>query len=414
MLKKLTGLSLVLLALLFSARIARAESKDLYFDPAADGEKQVDAEALTEKNLYFFWSKTCPHCAREKIFLEKLADKYPQLEIKQFEINESRENQELFKKVGEKFAAPGYVPFTVVGEYHFVGYLDDQTTGQQIEEAVQCFLADGCQDVVQDLVTPPPSQVEKKQALPETLTLPLLGEIKIKNLSLPALTFIIALLDGFNPCAMWTLIFLISFLLGVKDSLRRWTLGVAFIVASGVVYFLFLSAWLNLFLFLGFVLGVRILVGLIALGAGGYNLREYWQNKDGTCKVTKGQKRQQFFDRLKGLAENEKFLLALGGVILLALAVNLVELVCSAGLPAVYTQILSLSNLPGWQYYLYLLFYILIFMLDDLLVFFVAMFTLQATGIQTKYARYSHLIGGILMVAIGLLLLFKPEWLMFG
>ena len=92
----------------------------------------------------------------------------------------------------------------------------------------------------------------------------------------------------------------------------------------------------------------------------------------------------------------------------------MVELVCSAGLPAIYTQILSLSNLPTWQYYFYLGLYILIFMLDDLFVFFTAMFTLKAVGVESKYARYSHLIGGVLMLVIGLLLLFKPEWLMFG
>ena len=102
------------------------------------------------------------------------------------------------------------------------------------------------------------------------------------------------------------------------------------------------------------------------------------------------------------------------GIILLAVAVNLIELVCSAGLPAIYTQILSLATLDRWQYYLYLLLYILIFMLDDLIVFFIAMITLKAVGIENKYVRFSRLIGGILITIIGLLLLFKPEILMFG
>ena len=106
--------------------------------------------------------------------------------------------------------------------------------------------------------------------------------------------------------------------------------------------------------------------------------------------------------------------LALVGIVVLAFAVNLVELICSAGLPAVYTQVLFLSNLARWQYYFYILFYIFIFMLDDLLIFFIAMTTLRLTGLTTKYSRWSHLIGGILMLIIGLLLIFKPEWLMFG
>ena len=102
------------------------------------------------------------------------------------------------------------------------------------------------------------------------------------------------------------------------------------------------------------------------------------------------------------------------GIILLAFAVNLVELVCSAGLPAIYTQVLSLTPMPKWQYYLYLLFYILIFMLDDLIVFVIAMVGLKAVGIESKYARMSRLVGGIVILLIGLLMLIKPELLAFG
>jgi hypothetical protein len=156
------------------------------------------------------------------------------------------------------------------------------------------------------------------------------------------------------------------------------------------------------------------LIGAIAIGGGSYNLKEYFTNKEGTCKVTNNQKRRAVFEKLKKITQHQSFYWALGGIILLAFAVNLVELICSAGLPAVYTQILTLSELATWQYYLYLLLYILFFMIDDLFVFFVAMKTLQVTGITTKYSRWSHLIGGILMIVIGLLLIFKHQWLMFG
>ncbi|RLC29611.1 hypothetical protein DRH13_05465 [Candidatus Woesebacteria bacterium] len=248
----------------------------------------------------------------------------------------------------------------------------------------------------------------------ESLTLPILGTIQTANLSLPALSVVMGLLDGFNPCAMWTLLFLISLLLGMKDKKRMWILGTTFIVTSAFVYFLFLTAWLNFFLILGFVFWVRIAIGLIAIGVGIYNLRDYHINRDAACKVTGGEKRKKTFDKLKGITHEKKFILALGGIILLAFAVNLVELVCSAGLPAIYTQILSISNLSPGQHYSYILLYILFFMIDDLVVFAIAMITLHAVGIQSKYARLSRLIGGILMLIIGGLLLFKPELLMFG
>ena len=371
----------------------------------------------TKINLYFFWAQGCPHCSREKDFLTTLQQKYPQIEVKSFEIATNPDNAKLLQKVGEKLNADvTSIPFTVVGEHYFVGFYTAETTGKTIEDAVTCALESGCPDIVGHLITPltPESQPQKPKTLPETLKLPLFGNIRTKNLSLPALTFFIALLDGFNPCAMWTLLFLISLLLGIHDRKRMWILGGSFIAASAFAYFLFLTAWLNLLLFLGFIFWIRILIGLVALGAGAYNLRDFIVNKEGGCEVTGDEKRQKIFEKLRKISQQKQFLLALGGIILLAFAVNLVELVCSAGLPAIYTQILALSKLPSWQYYLYLLFYIFIFMLDDLIVFFVAMVTLQAIGIESKYARASHLIGGILMLLIGILLLLKPELLMFA
>jgi len=249
---------------------------------------------------------------------------------------------------------------------------------------------------------------------PETLEVPVLGEINTGNLSLPLLSVVIGILDGFNPCAMWTLIFLISLLLGMKDKKRMWILGGTFIATSAFVYFLFLSAWLNFFLILGFVFWIRVAIGLVALGAGIYSLRDFYINREGGCKVTDSESRKKTLDKLKNITHKRDFIAALFGIILLAFAVNLIELICSAGLPAVYTQVLSLNDLPTFKYYLYILIYIFFFMIDDLFVFIVAMVTLHAVGIQTKYARFSRLIGGIIMVIIGILLLFKPELLMFG
>jgi len=108
---------------------------------------------------------------------------------------------------------------------------------------------------------------------------------------LPILTIVIAGLDGFNPCAMWVLIFLISLLLGMENKKKMWLLGSSFIVTSAAVYFLFLAAWLNLFLFLGFLIWIRVIIGIVAIGSGVYHLREWYVNKSGLCKVT-GQERK--------------------------------------------------------------------------------------------------------------------------
>jgi thiol-disulfide isomerase/thioredoxin len=382
--------------------------------------EELETDQRKTVNVYFFWGTGCPHCADEKPFLEKLAEKYPQVEIKSYEVWGSKKNRDLLKEFGERLDANiSGVPFTVVGEEYVSGWMNEEFTGKKIEEMVVCHLNKGCQDIGEEILGVTQEINNKKESekvskLPEKITLPLLGEIETKNFSLPLLTIVMGVLDGFNPCAMWALIFLITLLLGMEDRKRMWILGIAFIIASASVYFFFMAAWLNLILFIGVIFWVRLLIGAIAIGGGSYNLKEYFTNKEGTCKVTNNQRRREIFEKLKKITQHQSFYWALGGIILLAFAVNLVELICSAGLPAVYTQILTLSELATWQYYLYLLLYILFFMIDDLFVFFVAMKTLQVTGITTKYSRWSHLIGGILMIVIGLLLIFKHQWLMFG
>lgn len=383
-------------------------------------------------NIYFFWGEGCPHCASEKPFLEKLEDKYPEVEVKSYEVWSNKENLDLMTKFAKELDIDVRgVPFTVVGEHYVIGWLSEEYTGKQLEEAVNCALSEECKDIGKGLIAEgevnekdngevkEEEKTDKKESkevigIPETMDFPIIGEIETKEFSLPLLTVVLGVLDGFNPCAMWTLVFLISLLLGLKDRKRMWILGIVFILTSAFVYFLFMAAWLNFILFIGMVNWVRIIIGLVALIGGGYSLREYYVNRDGNCKVTNTEKRQKVFARLKAITHKKSFWLAIGGIILLAFAVNLVEAVCSAGLPAVFTQILSLNNLTKTEYYLYILLYIFFFMLDDLIVFFIAMTTLRMTGATNKYSKWSNLIGGAIMVIVGLILILKPELLMFG
>ena len=354
----------------------------------------------TDVIIDFFWAEGCPHCTHEKNFLDELKVKYPDLKINSYEISKNQTNINLLQQKGKQLSADvSGVPFTVIGSNYVSGFGTKDTTGKQIEDLIK-------QNLSQE-------QIDKVQGNIASIHLPFIGEINAKQMSLPILTLTIALVDGFNPCAMWTLLFLISLLLGMKNRKRMWILGIAFIVSSAFVYFLFLAAWLNLFIFLGLVVWVRVIIALVALVAGVLNLKELLENKSG-CKVMGDEKRQKVFEKIKNITSKKSFILALSGIILLAFAVNLVELICSAGLPAIYTKILSMYQLPTWQYYLYLIFYIFVFMIDDLFVFFTAMVTLQAVGIQSKYTKASHLVGEIIMLIIGLLMLFKPDILMFG
>lgn len=369
--------------------------------------------------IYFFSATGCPHCKEERPFLEKMKEKYPQLEIVELEVTENKDNLKLLTDVGKKLDANvSGVPFTVIGEKYISGYMDENTSGAKIEEAINCAINTKCEDIVGNIKnSSSQNNLSSSFKIPEKIKVPIFGEINIKNLSLPVITIILGTLDGFNPCAMWTLIFLITLLLGMEDKRKMWILGTVFILASGLVYFMFMAAWLNLILFLGFIVWIRIIIGLVALYAGYYNLKEYKEdlkNNTATCKVTQDKKQQKIFEKLKKITQNRNFWMALGGIVLLAFAVNLVEAICSAGLPAIFTQLLAINDLPKLQYYGYILLYLFFFMLDDMIVFGIAMVTLQMTGVTSKYTKFSHLIGGILMLVIGLLLILKPEWLMLG
>lgn len=357
--------------------------------------------AAEKLEVYFYWTEGCPHCEKEQAFLTDLIqdDKYRQfIVIKDYEVVNHSANLERMQKHLAKLnqQAPG-VPITIIGEKVIAGFATAETTGKTIKEIIDNQLAQTA------------TQNEGK------ISLPLLGSVDPQSMSLPLLTIIIGLLDGFNPCAMWVLLFLISMLLNIQNRKRMWILGSVFIITSALMYFVFMAAWLNFILFVGVIFWVRILIGVFAIGGGGWNLKKYFTRKDDSgCEVAGTEKRRKIFERMKEIVYKKNFLLAIAGIILLAFSVNLVELICSAGLPAVYTQVLAMNNLPVWQYYGYLILYIFFFMLDDLLVFFIAMTTLRATGISTRYSKWSSLIGGIIMLLIGLLLILKPEWLMFG
>ncbi|MBU1457842.1 hypothetical protein KJ845_04010 [Patescibacteria group bacterium] len=377
--------------------------------------------AQTKTNVYFFWSQNCPHCHDEKIYLENFSQNNTQINLKSFEISQDSLNSKLLTFIGQKSNInTSGVPITFISDTYFVGWPEDNSYGQIIIDKQNQCQTQACPDPVAGAIdsfllpaASPTININQSDSLPEKMTLPILGSVDLKSLSLPALTVTLGLLDGFNPCAMWVLLFLISLLLHVKDSKKRWILGTVFILASTAVYFLFMVAWLNLFMFLGLVTWVRIFIGSLALFVGVKNIKNYIQNPQGGCQTMAHSNRQKVFANLKRIILEKSLIISILGMILLAGAVNLVELVCSAGLPAIYTRVLSLSNLPTWQYYAYISFYMLMFMLDDLVIFFIAMITLHAVGIESKYSRIISLFGSIIILILGLLLIFKPSLLSF-
>jgi len=382
----------------------------------ADNSNTENPDVLENSTRYeFFWGVGCPHCAKEEEFLEKMEKKYS-IEFQKFEIYNNPQSLQRMLQIGKDLSIDIQgVPFVLIGKNHLVGFLNEDTTGKEIEAAIVATLDK--QEITVPKKEKEVSEITNNKNVKEKvdkISLPIFGEIDKKKYSLPVLTILIAAIDGFNPCAMWTLILLIGLLMGIQNKKRMWVLGTSFIVVSGFVYFLFLTAWLNLFLLLNLTSWIKIIIGIIALCAGTYYLKDFATNKNAECKVTGTKKKKFFMEKMREVVAKKNLFFAILGIVILAFAVNLIELVCSAGLPAIYTQILSISDLTKLNYYFYLLLYVFIFILDDLLIFFSAMFTLKITGLNKKYSRFSHLVGGIIMLIIGILLLLKPELLMFG
>lgn len=381
-------------------------------------------------NLYLFYGDGCPHCAHEEEFLNEYISKHNNVHLYSYEVWNSEENRTKFIDVKELLNnTSNGVPFLVIGNNAIVGY-SSETTPESITNTINYYLKTDYKDIVgeylglvtnddkKEEVSSEPQTDDKKDNKYESndVNIPILGKINAKNVSLFFTTIIIGLVDGFNPCAMWILIFLISMLLGMENKKRMWALGIVFLCSSAIVYFLFLISWLNLTIFLDKIPYIRAGISMIAIIFGTYSLLKFVSsfNKDNGCEVVDSKNRKKIILSIKKIIKEKSFFLALIGVIILAASVNVIELLCSLGLPVAFTQIMTINEASGSSKIMYSLLYVLFFLIDDIIVFIVAMKTLQIKAISNKYGKYSHLIGGIIMLIIGILMLVKPEWLMFN
>lgn len=370
---------------------------------------KAEAKELT---INLFYGRECPHCEDEQKYLDTLKKQYgDNIEIKKFEVWHDSDNNDLLTKVRKALDNEDTgVPYTVIGTYGFTGYSED--TADKIRNLVKDNIKEPIPDIIDDVKERKEiSEIKKIES--NDVTIPLLGKVDAKTVSLPLLAVVIGLADGFNPCAMWVLLFLISMLLGMKNRKRMWMLGVTFILTSAIMYTLFMVAWLHIAASAMQQVLLRSLIALVAIIAGAYNLNKYFKEPDG-CSVTNKKQRKQIFEKIKKFTKEKSLILALVGVITLAITVNLVELACSAGLPLLFTSVLAMNDLNAFEYGLYIFIYIFFFLIDDIIIFLIAMKTMEVKGISTKYGKYSSLIGGILMLLIGALLILKPEWIMFN
>ncbi len=376
----------------------------------------MSVSASEKIKVYFFYGDGCPHCGAAEKLLLPLIEKMDDVELIQLEVWNNKPNQDLLSKVIDTFKTKSGIPYFVIGDYTTLGY-NNVSDNDPIIAAIEYYRSHPYTDQVEKILNEENVTIidgEVKNIPKERIIhVPLFGDVNVGKLSVGLAAVVIGLVDGFNPCAMWILVFLLTTLINLKDKKRMILLGLIFILTSALTYFLIMFGWLNIVISVSTSVIFRYLIAVFAMGAGLYNLYSFYKSlKDDGCNVVSKEKRKTIFARIKKYTYDNRLLIAILGIMLLAVSVNIVELLCSAGLPIVFSELLALNNISGVGAIGYDLLYILFFMLDDLIVFFIAVKTMNIAGISNKFNKYSHLIGGLIMIIIGLLLIFNPGILM--
>jgi glutaredoxin len=331
----------------------------------------------------------CPHCADAKVFLGKLAAEHPGLRIVLRPVDEDPAALAELRAVSQAAGvAPPGVPTFVIGNEVVVGFDDDEGTGREL----RALLAGGAAPVGELQGTP-------------------FGTLSASRMGLPLFTLVLGLLDGFNPCAMWVLLFLLSMLVRLRDRGRMALVAGTFVVASGAVYYAFMAAWLNVFLALGMSDALRLALAAAALFIGAVNVKDFFAFGSGLTLSIPQSVKPGLYARMRRVAQASALLPSLAGVALLAVLVNLVELLCTAGIPAVYTAVLAQQSLGAIAHYAYLGLYIVGYVADDTLMVVIAVIALGTGKLTERVGRWLKLLSGAVMLGLGLTLLVAPRWL---
>ncbi len=383
------------------------------------------ATAQNKVDLYLFYAKTCPHCRAERQFLSSIKNKYPKLVIHEFEVTTNKRNAILFTKMCEAYNTnPQGVPTTFIGDDYIIGF--GQPTIKELEDKIKECTEVKCTNpgkrinltgTEEKIIKEKPIKTKENQTntnKTNIVNIPLIGEIDISKIGLPLFTIILGGLDGFNPCAMWVLCFLLTLLLHAKSRKRMLLVGGIFVFTSAIVYFLFMAAWLNFFLLVGYVNILRMIIAIIAIIAGLINTKDFFFFKKGISLTIPESAKPKLFKRMRRLVYETFLPTMIVGTIILAFTANTFELLCTAGFPAIYTRVLTLKNLPTLTYYSYLALYNIVYVIPLAVIVLIFVFTMGAHKFTEKQGRWLKLIGGLLMLMLGSILLIKPELLTFS
>lgn len=370
----------------------------------------------------------CGHCQNEKEFLNKLQSERGDLVVVYHDISE-KEHKEHFINLTELENLPKVTPITIIDGIILQGFDTEKTTGQKIRALVDSAKGK-TQYTFEEFINAGGSKsIEQSDAVCSIegdvigcatddadywVTIPFYGPVNVARYSLPALSLVLGLVDGFNPCAMWVLVLFLTILMEAGSRRRMIEMAGLFIIAEAVMYYLILNAWMTAWDFVGLDAVITPIVGFIAVAAGTFFLYQFYK-ADTTCKVGSLESKRKTSEKIKHYATAPMTIVTALGILALAFSVNIIEFACSIGIPQTFTKVLDLNALTWTGKQFYNLLYIIMYMADDIIIFGLALYSFDKIGLTThKYTRASHLIGGTLMIILGLILVINPTLLVFG
>lgn len=362
--------------------------------PPAEAARAPEAPVLE-----VFTRPGCSHCARAADYLQELRARRPDLRVTVADVIADPVARERLRQLAARHGQVMAVPAFVVGDRLLVGFDAANTTGRMIER----WLDEGWPDE---------SGPDERGGL-DSVKLPVVGEVRVGELGLPLFSVILGLVDGFNPCAMWVLLFLLSLLVNLRSRRRMAAIGGTFVVVSGVAYYAFMTAWLGMFIALGVSRWLEATLGLLAILVGAVHVKDFFAPHHGPSLSIPARAKPKIYARVRRIVYAENLAGALGMTVVLAAMVNLVELLCTAGLPALFTQILAAHGLLWWEHHGYMALYILAYMFDDVVMLTIAVVTLSRRKVQERAGRALKLVSGGVMIALGALLILRPDVLRF-
>ncbi|MBU0727420.1 glutaredoxin [Patescibacteria group bacterium] len=375
-----------------------------------------------------FERQDCGHCQDEKEFLNNLQKERGDLILIFHDIAEA-EHKEHFLELAELEGIPKVTPITIIDGVILQGFDTEKTTGQKMKALIDSAKGKPQLTFEEFVAAGGSKYIEKSNATCDIegeliecaddqadywVTVPFVGPVNVSKYSLPVLSLILGFVDGFNPCAMWVLVLFLTILMEAGSRRRMFEMAGLFIFAEAVMYYLILNVWMTAWDFVGLDAFVTPIVGAVAVAAGLFFLYQFYK-ADTTCKVGSLESKRKTSEKIKHYATAPMTIAAAVGILGVAFSVNIIEFACSVGIPQTFTKVLDLNYLSWAGKQVYNAIYILMYMIDDLVIFGIALYSFDKIGLTThKYTRASHLIGGTLMVILGLILLIKPTLLVFG